>query len=320
MDRKTQPLQDRKILDMIRGLLEAETAFHDIYKKYKAGQLFFSHIEHWVDDRGQSPLYRLKEQCHSIFRDIRLGPLHRKEWLLDLAIGSIFHEAMKLRENIYQLEVYRPRYLDYKRQAGPMQYEKDYLQQFERIIARADQGVTEGMEETRFLFRDAKAQILDIFKANAENPYFVRFLLEQQPLLRIVYGGKEARDIFSGLFEKGLLGALRTAGQSYLGSEHYDLSSFYFQKALRMDPQNPEIQFLTGFSLGMKAYYNNEYSRALSAFSRLLSIKPEDKSRKEYIKKAEEICQKISVELKEEHRVQGAARARSLAEQFKRML
>src|SRR4030042_6654678 len=133
MERKTQGTRDRKILEIVRGLLLAEVAFQEIFKKKKEGRLRFSDIGNWVDDKGQSLLYNVKEQCHAIFRYIETGPFHKKEWLLDLDIGSIFHEAMKLRENIYQIEVYRPRYLQFKLKLGKSAYEKDYLQHFERI-------------------------------------------------------------------------------------------------------------------------------------------------------------------------------------------
>jgi hypothetical protein len=43
------------------------------------------------DDKGQSLLYNLKEWCHSLFRYSGKGPIQKNEWLLDLAIGSIFH-------------------------------------------------------------------------------------------------------------------------------------------------------------------------------------------------------------------------------------
>ena len=319
MERKTQRIR-RKILEMIRGLFQAEIAFQEIFQKYKGGVLPFSDIEHWVDDRGQSLLYLLKEHCHSLFRFMETGSFHNKEWLLDLVIGSIFHEAMKLRENIYQLEVYRPKYLQYHLKAGKTDYERDYLKQFEKIIARAEQGVIEGMEETRILFQDAKAQLLDFFKAGIENPYLVRFLLEHQPLLEKVYGKKGAREVFPQLFQNGFFDAYRVAGQSYLDSEHYDLSSHYFLKARKLNSRNPELQSLLIFSLGMDAYYRNESFKALSHFLKLITLSPDGRVKKEYLRKAEEACRKMVPELKEEKGLKAARKAQSIAEQIKRML
>ena len=320
MERKAQRLLDRKILEMIRGLFLAQIAFREIFKKYKKNQLHFSDIEGWVDDRGQSLLYVLKEQCHAIFRFAGTNSFHKKEWLLDLVIGSIFHEAMKLKENIYQLEVYRPQYLEYKLKAGETAYEQDYLRQFERIMGRAEQGVAEGMEETRSLFQDAKAQLLDFFQASSENPYLVRFLLEHQPLLKKVYGAKGVREIFGLLCETSFPGAYLIAGRSYLESEHYDLSSLYFLKALKLNPRHPVLRSLLNLSQGMDAYYRNDYSRALASFAKLAHTPPEGKPGKEFLKRAAEACHKMAWEWKEERGPKAAARAQFVAEEIKKML
>jgi len=320
MEKEAQRTRDRKILEIVRGLLLSEVAFQEIFKKYKEGRLLFSDIGNWVDDKGQSLLYNIKEQCHAIFRYNETSHFHKKEWLLDLAIGSIFHEAMKLRENIYQMEVYRPRYLQYKLKAGKSAYERSYLQQFERIISKAEQGLGEGMEETRSLFRDAMAQSVDFFKESAENRYLVRFLLENQPLLRKVYGSKRAKEIFQVMFEKGLLDAYSLAGRSYLESEHYDLSSLYFSKASKIDPRHRNLQFLLNFSRGMNAYYKNAYSKALSYFSRSVSLRLNGKLKKDYLSKAEEVCRKISSELEDEKKLKASKKSRFLADQIRKML
>ena len=308
--------RDRNILEIVRGLLLSEVAFQEISKEYNEGRLRFSDIGVWVDDKGQSLLYTLKEQCHSLFRYKGKKPIHKNEWLLDLVIGSIFHEAMKLRENIYQMEVYRPKYLQYKSKFGQSDYEKDYLQLFERIILKAKQGVAEGMEETRSLFKDAMAQLVDLFKEGAKNTFLVRFLLENLTLLQKVYGPKKTKEIFNLMFKKGFLDACQFAGVSYLQSEHYDLSSNYFLKALKMDPHNHGLQFLLNFSLGMNEYYKNVYSKSLSYFSRLIPPKLDGKLKRQYLRKVEEVCKKIFSDVKEEKGLKAAREAGSLADRI----
>jgi tetratricopeptide (TPR) repeat protein len=312
----------RNLLDMVRRLLLAEVVFQEIFKKYEEGKLHFSDIGNWVDDRGQSLLFNLKEQSHSLFRVGAKGPVHRNEWLLDLAIGSIFHEAMKLRENIYQMEVYRPRYLQFKSKIGKTayEYERDYLQQFERIISRAERGVQESMEETQSFFKDAVEQLIDFFNKNSKNPYLVRFLLEHQPLLQRVYGNRKAKEIFHLMFKKGFLEAYSLAGRSYLQSGHYDLASLYFSKALKMEPSDHELQFFMNFSLGMKAYYKNAYSKIMSFFAKLVHLRLNKKLKRDYLRKVEEVCHRVSSELKEEGEVKTTARCRFLADQIKKML
>jgi tetratricopeptide (TPR) repeat protein len=310
--------QDRNILEIVRGLLLSRVAFQEIFKKYKEGRLHFSDIGSWIDDKGQSLLYNLKESSHSIFRHKRKRSIPKNEWLLDLVIGSIFHEAMKLRENIYQVEVYQPMYFQYKSRVGKSDYEKDYIQQFERIILKAKQGVVEGMEETRSLLKDAMAQLIDLFKEGSKNTLLVRFLLENLPLLEKVYSSKKEREIFNSMFKKGFLDAFKLVGQSYLESEHYDLSSNYFSKALKIDPHNHHLQFLLNFSLGMNEYYRNVYSKSLSYFDRLISLKLDGKLEKEYLKKVEEVCSKIFSELKEERGLKAARKAGSLVDRTRK--
>jgi len=320
MESEIEGSRDRKILEMVRGLLLSEVAFQEIYKKYKEDSLRFSDIGNWVDDKGQSLLYNLKEECHSIFRYMGKEPLHKNEWLLDLAIGSIFHEAMKLRENIYQLDVYRPKYLQYKLKIGKSAYEKDYLQHFERIISKAEQGVADGMEETRSLFQDAMAQLIDFFKGSAKNAFLIRFLLEHLTLLQKVYGSERGKRVFDTIFKNGFLDAYSLAGRSYLQSGHYDLSCLYFSKALKLDPHHSDLRFLLNFSLGMNAYYNNAYSKALTYFTKLISLRMSAKVKKDYLKKAEGVCLKISSELGDERGLRAATKCRFLADQIKRML
>ncbi len=304
------------IFEIVRGFLLSELGFQEILKKYRQGQLHFQDVANWVDDRGQSLLYNLKENCHNLFRHSGIVSSRKKEWLLDLAIGSIFHEAMKIRENLYQLDVYRPKYLQYKRRAGGSDYERNYLQQFARIITKAEQGISEGMEEILSLFRDATAQLIDVLKENSKNTFLIRYLLENQPLLRKVYGPQKARSIINRMFKRGFLDAYLSVAQSYLKSGHYDLASSYFSKALKMAPKQSDLLFLFCFCLGMKAYYNNLYSKALSCFEKLLPIK--SKKKKDYLKKVEEVCQKITDEMEDEKDRKISHRAETLVDRIKR--
>ena len=316
---QTPRSQDTGILEVVRGLLLSEVAFQDIYHKYKAGSLRFSDVGNWVSDTGNSLLYTLKERCHAIFRNDRTGTFHTRESFLDLAVGSIFHEAMKLRENIYQLEIYLPRYQQYKLTSGQSLYEKGYLRQFERIISRAEQGLTEGMEEIRSLFRDALAQLRDVFRELKRNPYTIRFLLENQPLVRKVFGSKGMQEVFQVISEKGLTDAYSLLGQSYLESEHYDLSALNFSKALERDPGSKTLKSLLNFSLGMDAYYKNTYAKSLSYFKKLASPSIKRTLKKKYSKRAGEVCLKISCDLEEDNLRRGAKKAGSLAQKLRKL-
>jgi hypothetical protein len=87
-----------------------------------------------------------------------------------------------------------------------------------------------------------------------------------------------------------------------------------------MDPSDHELQFFMNFSLGMKAYYKNAYSKTMSFFAKLVPLKLNKRLKKDYLKKAEEVCHRVSSELKEEGKVKTTARCRFLADQIKKML
>ena len=320
MERKGHMTRDRNISEIVRALLHSQIAFQEIFKRYRKGRLRFPDIGNWVDDKGQSPLYNLKEQSHSLFRNKGKEPFQKKEWLLDLVIGSIFHEAMKLRENIYQLEIYRPKYLKYKLHVGKSTYERDYSQQFERIISKAEKGVLLGVSEMRSLFHDAMEQLIDLFKENGRNPYLVRFLLEHHALLQKAYGSQRGKEVFGLIFEGGMQEAYDRAGRSYLSSGYYDLSSRHFAKALKLGPPHHELRFLLYFSLGMNAYYKNAYPEALSSWGKLISIRLKKNFKKHYARQLEEVCHKMASELNEEGKPKLAQKAHLLADQIKKML
>lgn len=313
-------VRDRNFLEIVRGLLHSQITFEEIFNKYRQGRLRFSDIVNWADDRGQSPLYTLKEQSHFLFRNKGKEAFKKNEWLLDLVIGSIFHEAIKLRENIYQLEIYRPKYIKYKLHIGKLAYERNYSQQFERIISKAEQGVLLGISEMRSLFHDAMEQLIDFFKENGRNPYLVRFLLDHYPLLQRVYGSKRGKDIFGLIFRGGIQEAYVRAGRSYLSSGHYDLSSRYFSKAWKLGPPHNELRFLLYVSLGMDAYYKNAYLRTISFWRNLIPLRVKKIFKKPYTRQLEEICHKMVLELNEEGKFHLAAKAQSLADQIKKML
>ncbi|HXX34545.1 MAG TPA: hypothetical protein VEM15_08730, partial [Thermodesulfobacteriota bacterium] len=83
-------------------------------------------------------------------------------------------------------------------------------------------------------------------------------------------------------------------------------------------PHDGSLQFLLYFSLGMAEYYRNAYSKSLSYFSELARAKSDRKLKKEYLRKAEEVCKKISSDLKEEKGPKAAREAGSLADRIRK--
>ena len=96
------------------------------------------------------------------------GVAMRRAALFDLAVGSLFHEAMKFRENFYQREVYGPRVRALRSAAGE---ETDALfQEFEKILGIVSTRLVEGLEETETLLAQTSEQRLRLLQALHQPP------------------------------------------------------------------------------------------------------------------------------------------------------
>lgn len=304
----------QQIVEIISDLLRAVVVYREIKDFHRKGKLRFSHVEELIDDRGHSILYRLKENCHSLFRHNNDRSYHDGEKLLDLAIGSIFHEAMKLRENLYQVEMYRPRYLDIQLKRQP--YRRGLLKRFQKIILRAEQGIEEGIADIRALLGDTLDQLTDLIQCYGDNDLLVRFLVTHQKLFVKVYGRKHLEELFASMFKNGLIQAQWVGALSYLESGYYDMASDLFAKAISLAPKDEKLIFLYEYATGLNAYYNNNYKRALRFFGGLPRLNQNFKGKRAYIHQAIVVCRDIAMESLTEQNKQMVLRARKTAQQL----
>ena len=314
----TSRMKDLGIVEIVKGFLKSALIFADMVTGYHQGNLKFSKLEELVDATGSSPLFILKERCHSRFRYHEGEPCNEKEKLFDLTVGSIFHEAMKLKENLYQLEVYGPRYQELEERLGNPLPESEF-NRFRKIILRAEQGLKEGMEDLKELFRDVKEQLGELLGEYSKNQVLTRFLLENRALLQKVYGRRGLEKIFASMFKGGIDQAYWAAGNSYLESQYFDMAHPIFKKALRRHPENTMLKFICQFASGASSYYANDYQKALQKFEGLLQFKNHIKGKGKHLKKAEEICRKMRREYQVEQDWRRAQRADEIANELRKM-
>ena len=130
-----------------------------LFALYRSDELRFEDLEHLVGDDEHSVLFRLKGRCHALFRQEpgRRAVAMRREALFDLAVGSLFHEAMKFRENFYQREVYGPRVRALRTESGA---ENEALfREFEKILSAVAQRLDEGLHESEALLVQTREQL-----------------------------------------------------------------------------------------------------------------------------------------------------------------
>jgi hypothetical protein len=320
---KNQEKKNWIILEIVRDYLYSYIHFQSIYKQYKAQTLNFDDVEKFVTDKDPTlPLFNLKESCHILFRYEGEEECSDEEKLLDLAVGSIFHEAMKIRENLYLLEIYKPRYQQIQNSQESSDYKGNLLQEFTKIGLRTEKRLAESIRETKRLLQDTLKQLAHLLPRYKDNQVLMRFVLRNKELLQQAFGKRKGLQIIADMYPGGLGEAYDVEGRGYLASEHYDLAAEFFNYALKYNIHDQELQCLYFYARGMDGYYKNRYPDTLRSFHKLLSLAKVLEDGKGYLEKVEEVCRKIGREyLEDKKRKQGsvalqlADKVRSLSSQ-----
>ena len=166
------------LVEILRDFVVVHQLLNRLSDRFRSGKLRFEDVQGLIGDTDHAVLFRLKERCHTLFRLESRSSLIRSGELFDLAVGSLFHEAMKFRENVYQLEVYAPRVRRLREAAGGEADE--LLHDFEKVLRSSPGRLAETLRETESLFAQTRRQLRKLLGAHAENGLVARFLLEHE--------------------------------------------------------------------------------------------------------------------------------------------
>ncbi|HHD57190.1 MAG TPA: hypothetical protein ENK89_05890 [Desulfobulbaceae bacterium] len=199
-------------------------------------------------DKGQ--LWQLKDICHVVW------PEHDREHtihgaLIDWFVGSVFHEAMKLKENIYLLNTYGPAALQIQGlssqaavgfpDAGSSLPHLSSMVDVEPLIRKISIDVGRQMEQIGILLGQASCILRIMIPELSENSLVVRLLIEEEETVRALWGEDAAAvlaDMFAGSSALGFCAAAR----SYLAGQWYQEALDMYGRALACDERCDEAQ------------------------------------------------------------------------------
>ena len=102
----------------------------------------------------------------------------RREALFDLTVGALFHAAMKLRESLYQRDVYAPRLASLR---AATDGDPDALfGEFDGLLERSVARVDEGISEVRILLVQTREQFRRMLIERAGERGVIRCLLRRR--------------------------------------------------------------------------------------------------------------------------------------------
>ncbi len=285
---------DKKQIDLIKESLCVYRKARECKSLFHEEQLFFATIEDFVDDRGKSCLFRLKEMCHDIFRNSNEASY--KEKLYDITVGYTFHEAMKLRENLYQLEYYRPQ-CDMALEDLSDQ-ERKIVNEIGGLVRKAKTRMKEGFKEVAVLADELIRQLKDLIILYKGNYLLPRFLYEYEKTLVRIYGRKGFEDILRTAYADGKPLLVFKTANSYLESEYFDTARKLFKRIVRMDSSNDAALFLYLYASANHFYFKNMFTRALALAEKAQEMNVEEHVRDRHGPSLTRLIADLSKEIK----------------------
>jgi len=252
------------LVDIAREFLLAHRELRRLFERHRQGSLGWEEVQRLVGDDEASVLFRLKERSHALFRGGVAGAELPRVALFDLAVGSLFHEAMKLRENFYQLEVYAPKVAAARADAEPGS--EALFDEFARILRASRVRLEEALGESESLLEQTRRQFRVLLAAHRENGFVTRYLLENASLAEEVLG--EPLDaLFTSLHGDAVAG-YALAARSYLESGYFDEARGALAEAAARDPARPSLRAAAAYADGMSSWLRGDYEQALEQLER----------------------------------------------------
>jgi hypothetical protein len=290
---------EKKQIDLIKESMCVYTKCMQCMDLFRGGSLCFGDIEEFVDDRGKSCLFRLKEMCHELFRNSDAASYREK--LYDMTVGYIFHQAMILRENLYQLEYYKPR-CDIETAEFTTREKKIFLE-MEFLVKKTDKKLKEGFKETKLLMKELVEQLKDLIKLYKENYLLPRFMFEHEKTLTTMYGKKNFDRLLNDMYKDGKKLLMFKAAHSYLESEYYETARNMFQKVACLDTGSKLALFLFMYSSAFFFYYKNRFAKAYRYVENALALDIDESEKAPYLDALTKLRVEISREIKRSRRI-----------------
>lgn len=240
--RKNNWFEERRSLfvkNMLKEFYETLSRFRQLYEYYtKTQEINFAEIDRLVGkESSKGMLWSLKDRCHQLWREA--DPENEMNGcFLDWLVGSIFHEAMKLKENIYMLEYYGPLAEKMKRKNSgtTVKFCGIECQQF---LERTRTEITREMENLGFLFGRANYLLRHLIIDQASNPLLVRFLFEHREVTENLWS-ETLENLFCDMYASQPEVGFCLAARSYKEGDWNDMAIKAYINVLQLNPDCEE--------------------------------------------------------------------------------
>lgn len=271
------------LVEIVRDFVSVHQQLGQLFTRFREGSLEFEEARDLVADSDSSLLFRFKERVHHLFRSEDLSsPGRRGGVLFDLAVGSLFHEALKFRENFYQLEVYGPKVRSLRLEANDDGDE--LLREFEKILSAASERLQESLTESETLLEQMRNVLTSLLADRAGGPgigLVARYVIENRADVEAVY--PEGLVALLTQIHGDVAAGYMRATHSYLGSGRFGQAVVLITEALPMlrdcgaDGASLELRHLREYARGMQAFLDGDYGPCVEALTMWIDSAPPEK-------------------------------------------
>ncbi|MCI5221107.1 MAG: hypothetical protein D3924_00120 [Candidatus Electrothrix sp. AR4] len=199
----------------------------------------------------KGPLWHLKELCHRVWPEDEHGE-NIEGSLIDWLMGSIFHETMRLREDVHILNSYgaaavrnkTPIEANREKGAGRQNFPASRLSRImdrKGLIKRVAVDVMQQMEQLAFLFGQTNNMLRTMLAGLSGNLLLVRFLVEQEDIVQDLWG-EELVSVFHDMFFSAPEQGFCAAGRSYMSGQWYTRALVMYRRAMALNHECDEAK------------------------------------------------------------------------------
>ncbi len=206
---------DSFVRDVLRDFCQIASALENHFSDYDAsGSVSF----HFFDDilgrqNSKGLLWRLKDTAHLLFRNETRTQFAVLGEYLDWALGYIFHECIKLKEDAYQQMNYKPRFKQLQQNQALTPEEQHIGSELYAVIRQTSESIEREVRRVRFILFHCKRMFILYLPLHHENPLLARFLYAQHELMLGVFKGY-AEELISAIYPDGTHRMYSLAAQS----------------------------------------------------------------------------------------------------------
>ncbi len=246
------------LVAIARDFLEAHRRLSKVAELHRDGSLRFPDVRALVGDDEGAVLFRLKERSHALFRDRPHESVVGPDSLFDLAVGSLFHEAMKFRENFYQRDAYGPKVQALRE--SPVPEAAELLREFEKILEGARDRLDEALQEALILMAQTTNLFRALLRAHATDGFVTRFLVSRPAEVAAAFGS-DLDELLADVHGSAREGFARAA-RSFASSGFFAEAARAYE-ALEARGGAGEARRLGAYARGMQAWLERRYDDAL---------------------------------------------------------